>query len=114
MSVPVKLYPQRFYLLTLRYRTDKGIGEKGASIWLDSPGGIFGNGNHFLPPTDGAWRRVWIIDFQRNSNPYDMTVLARNFAAGNVWFDYIQVQEVEVFPKVLQMDHVEFPLLIEE
>ena len=61
------------------------------------------NGEHFLPSTRGAWRRVLLVgpitsedSEDKDNETKDVTLLLRLWGPGQVWFDDVEFKQIIV------------------
>ncbi len=92
---PITVTHELPYLVSFVYRT-QDVTEPGASIWLSEKPEVFFAGDKFLPHTNGAWKRVTIIAWNRSGQDATIQPLLRSFSEGSVWFDDFSVRPILV------------------
>lgn len=91
------------YVVSFYYRTE-GTSGLTSTLWLSPDPLILTAGDYPLPPTDGAWRRVLIIGWNRNVAPATIQPILRSFGEGHVWFDAFSVRPIDVAVHVAPAD----------
>jgi tetratricopeptide (TPR) repeat protein len=98
------LLPNHTYLITFLYRTD-GLLDSQATVYLcDCPDLPF-RSDHWLPATEGQWRRYSRILYNSSSKPIAIRPLLRNWGVGRVWFADLKLVEISlsvVSPKLVE------------
>lgn len=79
------------YVLSWQYRAT-GIPDGKATIWVSSEPDVFWPGDYGLPATDGTWRRVVAVGWNRSNVEASIRPLVRSFAPGSVQFDDVQLR----------------------
>ncbi len=84
-------------VLGFYYRT-AWIRDRGITVYLNagtSPSGSFG-GEHALPPTEGAWRQVFLLGVISDDSPSSVSPFLRLWGPWQAWFDSVQLRQVMI------------------
>lgn len=98
---PVTIQPGKPYLLSFAYCTADLVGGT-PSIFLNNDPQVLLS-EHSLPGTDGYWRWVTVIAWNRSGREAAVTPLLRLRNEGNVWFDQLSLRPL-IAPQVEARD----------
>jgi len=91
-SSGVALLPDTLYLIAFSYRTDR-LKEGGSGLWIASDPDVLFQYEHYLPLTQGSWRRYYILG--RNLPDREIrTLYLRSWATGSFLLDDISLRTV--------------------
>jgi len=87
------------YVISFVYRTNREDDVK-SSLYLSSEPQVLFRYDHLLPATDGVWKQVTIIAWNRKDVDASIRPLLRSWSEGNVWFDEFSIRQVMIDSQV--------------
>jgi hypothetical protein len=101
---PIEVAAGQPYVLSFVYRTAQ-VTERGAGLWLSAKPEVLFAGEQFLPPTNGLWKRVVIIAWNRSQQPEQIQPLLRLWGTGSVWYDNVSLYQIAT-EQLIPVQHV--------
>jgi len=92
---PITLTTASPYVLSFYYRTER-TPDNAATIWVSYDTQVLFSGDHPLPATDGNWWLFAIVGWNRSAGEAAVRPLLRSFAPGQVWFDDVQLRNINI------------------
>jgi hypothetical protein len=100
---PIRLAAGSAYHIRFAYRTED-VAAPGCGLWLTEDRRVLAGAEQPLPPTNGAWRHVTIVGWNRSPQAEVITPLLRVWSEGRFWFDAFSVRALTVTPPLAPQD----------
>gem|GEM_PF-6190540 len=92
-SKAVTLEPEALYVFAVSYMTE-AMQSDDVGLWLSSDPQVMYAYEHYLPQTDGLWRRFYVVGTNQTMRRADIAPLLRLWGEGIVWFDDASFQQI--------------------
>jgi hypothetical protein len=93
--VPLQVKPGMPYAISFVYRTENAV-DGTASLWLSDDPKVLFREDRFLPSTQGKWKQVTIIAWNRSQDEATIAPLLRVWREGSVWFDDFSIRMIHL------------------
>ncbi len=97
----IVVQPHTLYAVSFAYRTEHVSSQKGMWFTLTWQPEVLFSGPFTLSPTDGQWKYVTIVAWNRSSQAIFINPAFRMYRTGSVWFDACSLSEIVVAPDVV-------------
>lgn len=92
LSNPITVTAFTPYVITFLYRTQDVIYEPNVTFWLSQDADVLITHDYMLPATNGDWKRVIVIAWNRSDKEATIKPLLHLWSEGSAWFDNFSVR----------------------
>jgi hypothetical protein len=85
------------YAVSFAYTT-RGLADNGASFWLSDQPLLGLSDDHFLAASEGQWREVTVLAWNRSGKDAAIAPLLRVWGQGSLWVDAVSVRLLSLPP----------------